>query len=76
MQDDIHFLHFLGVIFVICVLFMLTISHFSNSDSQTPAMEMENKQGPVVDITPWKHAKLLSGLIAFSAIASYVLLAQ
>ena len=70
-SEEVHFLHFLAVIFVLTVAIMLIISHFRPADhiyEQTYTHEVE--------ITPWKHARKLGFAIIVVTIAFYVLLAQ
>ena len=69
--DEIHFLHFLGLVFVVVVAFMLAASRF------WPAQRLyQEPDAARVDMTPWKHAKALGGFVCFCTIACYVLLAQ
>ena len=69
--DEIHFLHFLGLVFVIVVAFMLAASRFW--PAQGPHQDPDVAR---VDMTPWKYAKAVGGFVCFSTIACYVLLAQ
>lgn len=69
--DQIHFLHFLAIVFVIVVAFMLWVSRLRPAES---AYE-EPPEAPV-DMTPWKHAKSLGAFVCVATIACYVLLAQ
>lgn len=69
--DEIHFLHFLGIVFVIVVGFMLASGQLRPA-ARRPA-EPESAQ---VDLTPWKHAKALGLAVCVCTIACYVLLAQ
>ena len=69
--DEIHFLHFLGLVFVVVVAFMLAASRF------WPAQRLyQEPEAARVDMTPWKHAKALGGFVCICTIACYVLLAQ
>ena len=74
-QDDIHFLHFLALVFVITILVMLSVSRMSKSTHQ-PMVATTTATAPAVDVTPWKHAKVLGAFICFVTILSFVLLAQ
>ncbi len=69
--DEIHFLHFLGLVFVIVVAFMLAASRFWPAQGRHQDPEVAR-----VDMTPWKHAKAMGGFVCFATIACYVLLAQ
>ena len=70
-DGEIHFLHFLGLVFALVVALMLAISHFR--PSQTVYRMQWSRD---VDITPWKHARTLSVFVTIATIATYVLLAQ
>ena len=74
-QDDIHFLHFLALVFVITILVMLSVSRMSKS-THLPMVATTTETAPAVDVTPWKHAKVLGAFICFVTILSFVLLAQ
>lgn len=69
--DQIHFLHFLAIVFVIVVGFMLGVSRVRPAQST-----YEAPQVAPVDMTPWKHAKSLSAVVCVATVACYVLLAQ
>ena len=69
--DEIHFLHFLGLVFVIVVAFMLAASRFWPAQGRHQDPDVAR-----VDMTPWKYAKAVGGFVCFSTIACYVLLAQ
>ena len=71
LEEDIHFLHFLGLVFVITFLMMLIISRFKPAKTiYTPEWTED------VDITPWKHAGKMGLVISVLTILFYVLLAQ
>nr|WP_321510307.1 solute:sodium symporter family transporter [uncultured Hyphomonas sp.] len=70
-QYDIHFLHLLAFVFVVSVLFMLTVSAFAPAKSvYTPTYTHD------VDVTPWRFAKPVGAAIAASTVLFYFLLAQ
>ena len=69
--DEIHFLHFLGLVFVVVVAFMLAASRFRPAPSRHQEPDVAR-----VDMTPWKHAKAMGWFVCFTTIACYVLLAQ
>jgi len=70
-SEEIHFLHFLVLVFLITVLLMCVISKLWPADyivrsvSKTP-----------VALEPWKYAKLSGFIISFLVILTYVLLAK
>ena len=69
--DEIHFLHFLGIVFVAVVAFLLL------SSALRPARSRYRAPGPApVDLTPWKHAKAVGIFVTVCTIGCYVLLAQ
>ncbi len=70
-SDEIHFLHFLGIVFVVVVGFMLLVARVR--PARNPHSELYE---PRVDMTPWRHAKALGAFVCFATIACYVLLAQ
>jgi len=69
--DEIHFLHFLAIVFVVTSSLMLIISRFA------PATRgYAETYTHAVDITPWPHAKKAGAAISVVTILFYVLLAQ
>jgi SSS family solute:Na+ symporter len=71
LRHQVHFLHFLAIVFVLTALLMLAVSKFK------PAKEIYvQKYTHVVDITPWKYAKPIAFLLSLAAILIYVLMAQ
>ena len=71
LQDDVHFLHFLGFVFVLTSSIMLGVSRISPERRTLPAPTPAN-----VDLTPWRFAKPFGALIAILTIATYAVLAQ
>ncbi|WP_416777695.1 solute:sodium symporter family transporter [Xenorhabdus budapestensis] len=67
---NIHFFHLVGILFVLNVIFMLTIGYFFPAETY---QEVYTKQ---VDITPWAMVKPMGWLITLVAISMYVFLAQ
>lgn len=70
-QDDIHFLHFLALIFILTSLAMWAISRL-----KPPEKVYDPQPTADVDLTPWRHVKLASALLSIITIGCYVLLAQ
>ncbi|GKX64382.1 solute:sodium symporter family transporter [Pragia fontium] len=68
---DIHFFHLVGILFVLNVVFMLTIGYFFPAN--TPYEAEYTKQ---VDITPWGLVWPVALLIVLGSISMYVFLAQ
>ena len=71
LQDEVHFLHFLALVFLITVGLMALISHFRPAEKtyQPPTAHP-------VEILPWRHAKLAGAAISIATVMFYVLLAQ
>ncbi|MCP5112116.1 MAG: solute:sodium symporter family transporter [bacterium] len=69
--DDVHFLHFLAIVFSLTVAMALIVSYFRPAKRVYQQVYTED-----VDITPWRHAKLAGFAIAAATIAIYVLLAS
>jgi len=70
-EDEIHFLHFLGIVFVLTAVFMLLVSKWSPATKR-----YQEAYTHAVDITPWPHARLMGVGISVVTILFYVLLAQ
>lgn len=70
-SEEIHFLHFLGFVFVLMVILMMTISYFRPATTVYRAEWSRD-----VDIRPWRHARKLGFAISLATVAFYVLLAQ
>ena len=70
-EDEVHFLHFLAIVFVIVVAFMLLCSR-----ARPAAREYEEPDMARVDMTPWKHARAMGTFVSVCTVACYVLLAQ
>jgi len=70
-SDEIHFLHFLAIVFVVVATFMLVSARLR------PARSRVAEPGPApVDMTPWKHAKAMGILVSVCSVGCYLLLAQ
>ena len=70
-SDEIHFLHFLAIVFVVVAAFMLVSARLR------PARSRHAEPGPApVDMTPWKHAKAMGVFVSVCSIGCYLLLAQ
>ena len=70
-QDEIHFLHFLAIVFVVVVLFVGLVSHFRPASAE----RFDADRAPV-DMTPWRHAKAMGAFVAVCTIVCYAALAQ
>lgn len=68
---EIHFLHMLAFVFVVSVIVMFVLSAFSPAKTAYIQEYTED-----VDITPWRFAKPVGGVIVVSTIIFYILLAQ
>ncbi|WCL53293.1 solute:sodium symporter family transporter [Gimibacter soli] len=72
--EDLHFLHFLGLVFVIVTLLMVAVTRLAPGVAPVAAA-MEAAPAPV-DMTPWRHLKLVSAAIITITLAFYISLAQ
>jgi len=68
---QIHFLHYLALVFVITGALMLAISRFIPSKKAYVPNDAR-----AVDLTPWNYAKAMGTAIVVAALACYLLLAQ
>lgn len=70
-NEEIHFLHFLALVFLITIFMMLLISKI------WPENYVEKTAKKVsINLEPWKYAKLSGFIISFLVILTYVLLAK
>ncbi|WP_262692724.1 solute:sodium symporter family transporter [Kordiimonas aestuarii] len=69
--DEIHFLHFLALVFVVTTLLMVVISKLYPATRHYEEVYTRD-----VDITPWPHARKAGAAISIVTILFYVLLAQ
>ncbi|KAA9131624.1 solute:sodium symporter family transporter [Marinihelvus fidelis] len=71
LQEEIHFLHWLAVVFVFTVALITAISAWRpDTRSHAPAAPAP------VDMTPWRMARPISALVVLATLATYILLAQ
>ncbi len=71
LTEDVHFLHLLGLVFVLTVVLILAISRFRPAHRVYKPMYTGQ-----VDITPWKYAKEASVVICTITVGCYWLLAR
>ncbi|WP_308910333.1 solute:sodium symporter family transporter [Pseudokordiimonas caeni] len=71
--EDLHFLHFLGLVFVIVTLLMAAVSRLI--PGAAPVVAATQAPAPV-DMTPWRHLKLASIVIITITLVFYIALAQ
>ncbi len=71
LEHDVHFLHFLGFVFVLTSAILVGISMISPNRRELVAPTPAD-----IDLTPWRYAKLVGGGISVITIATYFLLAQ
>ncbi|WP_286828798.1 MULTISPECIES: solute:sodium symporter family transporter [Kordiimonas] len=69
--EEIHFLHFLALVFVLTTALMLALSKLAPATTR-----YEDVYTHAVDITPWRHARTMGMTISIVTILFYVLLAQ
>ncbi len=63
-----HFLHVMAILFVMNVAIMLIIGKLSPRKT-----DYEQKFTKEVDITPWKYAKLIGGIVILIVIATFII---
>lgn len=69
--DDVHFLHFLALIFIATAAAMLIISRFR------PAQKIyDPPSAMVVDLAPWRYARPVSAILGLLTVGCYWILAQ
>jgi solute:Na+ symporter, SSS family len=71
LQEDVHFLHLLAMVFVVSVLLMLVVSHFKPAEKTYQDLDAH-----AVDMTPWRHAKSISTVVCVTTVVFYLLLSQ
>lgn len=70
-NEEIHFLHFLALVFLITVFMMITISKLWPEYYKEKTVEKVS-----INLEPWKNAKLSGFIISFLVILTYLLLAK
>lgn len=70
-DSSVHFLHLLGVVFLLTSAMIAIVSKVR----PRPAQPWHLQPAPV-ELTPWRYAKPFSAVIVFATLASYVLLGQ
>lgn len=68
---SLHEFHFLGVVFAYLVIFMLVMGEISPLEH-----EFVQEDAGVVDMAPWKHARLAGGILVAIVILIYVTFAD
>jgi SSS family solute:Na+ symporter len=71
LDEPVHFLHFLALVFVLTVLLMILVSAF-RPHVERPAAAPASR----IDMAPWPHAKMVSAVIVLLTLGFYVALAQ
>ena len=67
---SMHDFHFIGLVFVILVLLMLIIGWIK------PGKTFVQEDVKAVDMTPWKHAKWVGGILCLVVLIIYASLAD
>ncbi len=73
LQEDVHYLHFLGCVFVLTVVGMAALSW------RVPGARVEPDLAPrrnYVDMTPWRAAEPVAAAVVVATLACYWFLAQ
>ncbi|MEW2920857.1 solute:sodium symporter family transporter [Muricauda sp. ANG21] len=71
LQVNVHYVHLWGIEFVLNILVMLLVSHWSPRVNNFSITDVG-----VVDVTQWKYAKGFSLILVLATLAVYVLLGQ
>ena len=69
--ESMHEFHFLGIVFAYLVIFMLVMGELSPT-----AEEFVQEDVGAVDMTPWKHARLVGGVLAATVLLIYAVFAD
>lgn len=70
LQEDIHFLHVLAAVFLLAVASMALIS-LSRPYPRRVEPPQANGEGKYVDMTPWRFAWPISGLVVLGTVGCY-----
>ena len=73
LSEPLHFLHTLGVVFVLTLALLVGLSLSSRSAEPAP---VEAAGAVSLDLTPWRYAKVAGVFISVATIACYIALAQ
>jgi len=73
LSEPLHFLHTLGVVFVLTLALLVGLSLSSRSAEPAP---VEAAGAVSLDLTPWRYAKAAGAFISVATIACYIALAQ
>jgi SSS family solute:Na+ symporter len=73
LSEPLHFLHTLAVVFVLTLALLFT---FSSGRRATATASPEDTGESVLDLTPWRFARITGTLISIATIACYIALAQ
>lgn len=67
LKVDIHFVHVWGIEFLLNMAVMFAVSHFY---PRTNALEFDEIK--ILDLTHWKYAKILGGILVFTTVVIYI----
>jgi len=73
LSEPLHFLHTLGVVFVLTLALLVGLSAGSRDTEPAP---LEAAGAVSLDLTPWRYAKVAGAFISVATIACYIALAQ
>jgi SSS family solute:Na+ symporter len=76
LTEPLHFLHFLAFVFVLTVGLMIAISVLRPAPVTAGAAPEAPDAPAPVDITPWRHVKVVSAIVVLLTLGFYVVLAQ
>jgi SSS family solute:Na+ symporter len=72
LADDIHFLHFLAVVFILTIAVMVGISRFKPQAEKASVEEIV----PPVDMTPWRYGVPVGIAISIATIGMFFVFTQ
>lgn len=68
---SLHEFHFLGLVFVYLVIYMLVMGEISPTEEEFDQVDVR-----AVDMTPWKHARLVGSILAATVLMIYIIFAD
>ena len=74
LSEPVHFLHILAIVFVLTLGLMALISFAFQAT--VPNEPERTTTEPVVDMTPWRYARIVGILVSGATICTYVIFAQ
>jgi SSS family solute:Na+ symporter len=77
LEDPVHFLHLLAAVFLLTIALMVGVSAVRPAEvAASAAAGTGSPPSAPVDMTPWRHARVVSVIVTVCTVATYVALAQ